>query len=238
MYQSRPRIVNVAHLYSLDTSTPITVLNTHFDHIGQKSKAESAHLILNSLAKMVPPDRLTILLGDFNSQASDDAYQILTQHYYRPGNTCAKWPWLPWCVSTPRMADVRREVRQRKPSGRDSASLHHVYGETHTNPCVALTHCRNCSHAYDACNLHRGFSGSKLKPKTVDYIFVYANAAFGSSSPVHNSHAWQTLTAKWCVEQAGVQPNKFEDGLELSDHRMVVASIESCRSARDVAGEL
>jgi endonuclease/exonuclease/phosphatase family metal-dependent hydrolase len=52
-------------------------MNTHFDHIGDTARVESARLILdfiNTETKDLP----VILTGDFNSSSSDETYSVLT----------------------------------------------------------------------------------------------------------------------------------------------------------------
>jgi endonuclease/exonuclease/phosphatase family metal-dependent hydrolase len=52
-------------------------LNTHFDHIGDTARAESARLILDFIEKETN-DLPVILTGDFNSSSGDVPYSILT----------------------------------------------------------------------------------------------------------------------------------------------------------------
>ncbi len=51
-------------------------LNTHFDHIGDTARVESARLILDFI-NMETKDLTVILTGDFNSSSSDEPYSVL-----------------------------------------------------------------------------------------------------------------------------------------------------------------
>lgn len=53
------------------------IFNTHFDHLGQKAREESAKLLLNQI-KSIAKDLPVILTGDFNSAEASDPIRILT----------------------------------------------------------------------------------------------------------------------------------------------------------------
>ena len=54
----------------------VSVLNTHFDHVGQVARKSAAHLIMDYMSSQ--GDQLSILAGDFNVRPKSEAYQTLT----------------------------------------------------------------------------------------------------------------------------------------------------------------
>jgi endonuclease/exonuclease/phosphatase family metal-dependent hydrolase len=55
---------------------PVFFLNTHFDHVGKKARAESAKLIRQKLAELGTGCRL-VVTGDFNAGEASDPYRAL-----------------------------------------------------------------------------------------------------------------------------------------------------------------
>lgn len=53
------------------------VFNTHFDHIGDNARKESAKLILEKIKNINKSDLPVILMGDFNSEPNDEPIKIL-----------------------------------------------------------------------------------------------------------------------------------------------------------------
>lgn len=73
-----PRILTYGKFRDLQTKQELFIFNTHFDHIGETARAESAELIvqkMNDITSGVP----VILTGDFNVTPDDDPYRILTE---------------------------------------------------------------------------------------------------------------------------------------------------------------
>jgi len=71
------RIVTWAKFRDKKTKKQFYVFNTHFDHIGQVARAESARLLLkysNEIAGPIP----YIVTGDFNANPTQEPIQILT----------------------------------------------------------------------------------------------------------------------------------------------------------------
>lgn len=63
-------------------SADLMVLNTHLDDRGVKSREQSARLILRHVTERLSASNASpavILLGDFNSEESEGAYQSITQ---------------------------------------------------------------------------------------------------------------------------------------------------------------
>lgn len=54
------------------------VLNTHFDHMGNKARVESAKLILSKIGELNPKNLPLILTGDFNLTPDKDPISVLT----------------------------------------------------------------------------------------------------------------------------------------------------------------
>lgn len=54
------------------------VLNTHFDHMGNKAKSESAKLILSKIDELNPKNLSLILTGDFNLTPEEEPISVIT----------------------------------------------------------------------------------------------------------------------------------------------------------------
>jgi endonuclease/exonuclease/phosphatase family metal-dependent hydrolase len=70
------RIVTWAKLKDRSTGKKFFAINTHFDHVGQRARVESALLILKKIegiAKKTP----FVLTGDFNIQRDNEAYRTI-----------------------------------------------------------------------------------------------------------------------------------------------------------------
>ncbi|VBB46410.1 Endonuclease/exonuclease/phosphatase family protein [uncultured Paludibacter sp.] len=73
------RIATWAKLKDISTGTIFFVLNTHFDHIGEVARRESAKLILEKVNLYTQKKKYPIIvMGDFNSNAQSEAYKTLT----------------------------------------------------------------------------------------------------------------------------------------------------------------
>lgn len=71
-----PRIVTWAKFLDRDTKKTIIHFNTHFDHIGQSARVESAKLILKRIGET--SGKLPfVLTGDFNVVESNEAYKTI-----------------------------------------------------------------------------------------------------------------------------------------------------------------
>ena len=71
------RIVTWAKFRDNKNKKLFFVFNTHFDHIGQEARRESAKL-LKQKVKEIAGNMPTIITGDFNAKPSDDPIKILT----------------------------------------------------------------------------------------------------------------------------------------------------------------
>lgn len=68
------RIVSWAKLGDKNTGDTMVVMNTHFDHVGQKARENSAILMLE-LAERLAPGSPLIILGDLNADPENPAYK-------------------------------------------------------------------------------------------------------------------------------------------------------------------
>lgn len=72
------RIVTWAKLKSIAGGQEFYVFNTHFDHLGQVARKESALLLLQKVQE-IAGDTLAIITGDFNSTPEDTPIQIISK---------------------------------------------------------------------------------------------------------------------------------------------------------------
>lgn len=72
-----PRIVTWGEFRDTRSGETFFVFNTHFDHIGEKARAESASLILEKINE-IAGDAPAVVTGDFNTTENDAPYKILT----------------------------------------------------------------------------------------------------------------------------------------------------------------
>ena len=74
-----PRIVTWVKFRDKNTNKVFFHFNTHFDHVGEQARAESAKLILTRM-KMIAGENPVVLSGDFNSIETSTPYLLLTDH--------------------------------------------------------------------------------------------------------------------------------------------------------------
>lgn len=72
-----PRVLTYGQFRSKGTGQKIYVFNTHFDHVGQTAREESAKIILQRIEQL-SGDMPFILFGDFNVTEENPVYEILT----------------------------------------------------------------------------------------------------------------------------------------------------------------
>ncbi len=71
------RVVTWAEFKDRRTGNKFLAFNTHFDHIGDTARVESAQLIIRKVAELAD-DLPLVLMGDFNITSKHRAYRILT----------------------------------------------------------------------------------------------------------------------------------------------------------------
>lgn len=74
-----PRIVTYALFKDKKTKQQFYVFNTHFDHVGQTARRESAKMLLQKVNE-IAGTRATLILGDFNAKPKDEPIRILTDN--------------------------------------------------------------------------------------------------------------------------------------------------------------
>lgn len=72
-----PRIATWGRFRDRATGDTLVVVNTHFDHVGETARRESARLILSRLDALAQGAPL-VLTGDFNVPDDSDVYRVLT----------------------------------------------------------------------------------------------------------------------------------------------------------------
>lgn len=72
-----PRIVTWGEFRDTQSGETFFVFNTHFDHVGEEARAESASLILDKIDELAG-DSPVVVTGDFNTTENDPPYKILT----------------------------------------------------------------------------------------------------------------------------------------------------------------
>lgn len=72
-----PRICSWARFRDKAGGGAFYHFNTHFDHIGEQARQESARLILSRF-KSIAGDEPVLLTGDFNCTPTDEPYRLLT----------------------------------------------------------------------------------------------------------------------------------------------------------------
>lgn len=74
---SMERICTYAKLKHKESGLIIHVFNTHFDHLGEKARLESAMLIIDKIMELCYEDEHIILMGDFNAEPGSEPIRQL-----------------------------------------------------------------------------------------------------------------------------------------------------------------
>ncbi len=75
------RIVSWAALKDREFNENVYVFNTHFDHKGKTAREESAKLIVEKMAEIVPSGAKVFLIGDFNVLSGNSALKPILEQY-------------------------------------------------------------------------------------------------------------------------------------------------------------
>ncbi len=75
------RIATWAKLKDKASGKVFMAVNTHFDHVGEVARRESALLIIRKIKEIVG-DRPAVLTGDFNVTEDSDAYRTITTNEF------------------------------------------------------------------------------------------------------------------------------------------------------------
>ncbi|MCC7506497.1 MAG: endonuclease/exonuclease/phosphatase family protein [Saprospiraceae bacterium] len=65
------RVCTYALLRDSVTGQQLWVFNTHFDHIGQEARRQSAALIIQKIREKNPENKPVVVMGDFNAEPSE-----------------------------------------------------------------------------------------------------------------------------------------------------------------------
>jgi len=71
-----PRIITYGSFRNRSDGAVIHVFNTHFDHVGQTAREQSARLILETIQRVAGEEPF-VLMGDFNVTEDNPVYRIL-----------------------------------------------------------------------------------------------------------------------------------------------------------------
>ena len=73
-----PRIATWGHFRDQESGRTFWMMNTHFDHIGEVARLNSAQMIRRWMAEHGAPDELTFITGDFNATSDSAPMRALT----------------------------------------------------------------------------------------------------------------------------------------------------------------
>ncbi len=76
-----PRVMTNATFRSRADGRVLTIFNTHFDHVGERARVESAGVVRREL-NCLPTERPAIVLGDFNAEPGTEAYETLVSNEF------------------------------------------------------------------------------------------------------------------------------------------------------------
>jgi endonuclease/exonuclease/phosphatase family metal-dependent hydrolase len=71
------RVVTWAEIKDKETAQTFLIFNTHYDHMGETARINSSKLLKERIGEICQ-DLPVIVTGDFNTKATTEAYQILT----------------------------------------------------------------------------------------------------------------------------------------------------------------
>jgi len=89
------RICTYAVLKDLQGGKQLLVLNTHFDHVGETARVQSAKLLLEKIKATTSKGRAVVLLGDLNTEPGSAPIQTLTQATQDARTVCKTTPYGP-----------------------------------------------------------------------------------------------------------------------------------------------
>lgn len=74
-----PRVASWARLNDKAAKRNLLIVNTHFDHVGQVARVESARQIRRWIADHRRADEMMVLMGDFNAPADSPPYAAIVE---------------------------------------------------------------------------------------------------------------------------------------------------------------
>ena len=81
-----PRICTYAKFQLTSSKKRFWHFNTHFDHMGEIARAESAKLIISKIADLVSSGDVVVLSGDFNAEPHEKPILVLNHSFEDPAD--------------------------------------------------------------------------------------------------------------------------------------------------------
>ena len=81
-----PRICTYAKFELISSKKRFWHFNTHFDHMGEKARAESAKLIVSKIEALLDGGDAVILSGDFNAKPHEESILVLNYSFEDPSD--------------------------------------------------------------------------------------------------------------------------------------------------------
>ena len=81
-----PRICTYVKFKLISSKKRFWHFNTHFDHMGEKARAESAQLIVSKIADLVSYADTIVLSGDFNAQPHEEPIRVIKNYFEDPAD--------------------------------------------------------------------------------------------------------------------------------------------------------
>jgi len=81
-----PRICTYAKFELASSKKRFWHFNTHFDHMGEIARAESAKLIVSKITALVDGGDVVVLSGDFNSEPHEEPILVLNHSFEDPAD--------------------------------------------------------------------------------------------------------------------------------------------------------
>jgi len=150
---------------------------------------------------------LVIVMGDLNSPFNEDGYKVLTGHRYAGTESATASAQL--SMPDPKsitFVDARHALLRRPPIGVSSAA-------PASNSCGLRA-------PFGEHFTYTGFSSTSPRA-LIDYILIADNGLIKGE---------ERDKAPWRVARYGVIPNHFGDGMWVSDHQLVVVTLQKVRT--------
>ena len=81
-----PRICTYAKFEYLSSKQSFWHFNTHFDHMGEEARAESAKLIVSMITALVGDGEAIVISGDFNAEPHEEPILVLNNSFDDPAD--------------------------------------------------------------------------------------------------------------------------------------------------------
>ena len=75
------RICTYAYFEDIESGEKFWVFNTHFDHIGEEARKNSAKLILKQIKNLTSYEEAVVLMGDFNLESNSEAIKEIESEF-------------------------------------------------------------------------------------------------------------------------------------------------------------